>query len=150
VYVVHFIHDSSVYGSNIYGSINLRNSTIEKEYILMAKSKTPKTNGGNEVVSNPGVTVANAATTEVAGTTAETTVVKKARAAKSPEAKSAAPKLEAVPRSNNLVPINLEDEIRKAAYLISERRGFVAGYESEDWMAAEREVRQRYRQQHSA
>jgi Protein of unknown function (DUF2934) len=114
----------------------------------MAKSKTPKTNGGNEVVSNPVAAVPNAATAEVAAA-AETTV-KKARAAKSPEAKSAAPKLEAVPRSNNLVPINLEDEIRKVAYLLSERRGFVPGHESEDWMAAEREVRQRYRQQHSA
>jgi len=47
----------------------------------------------------------------------------------------------------NLVPINLDDEIRRLAYLLSERRGFEAGHESEDWLAAEREVRQRYRQQ---
>lgn len=115
----------------------------------MAKSRTPKTNGGNEVVSNPVAGIANAATTEVAATAGETKV-KTTRAAKSPEAKIAAPKLEAVPRSNNLVPINLEDEIRKVAYLLSERRGFVPGHEREDWLAAEREVRQRYRQQHSA
>jgi hypothetical protein len=44
------------------------------------------------------------------------------------------------------VPINLEDEIRKVAYLLSERRGFAPGYEREDWLAAEREVMQRYRQ----
>jgi hypothetical protein len=49
----------------------------------------------------------------------------------------------------NLVPINLEDEIRQVAYLLSERRGFESGHETEDWLAAEREVRQRYHQ-HSA
>ena len=44
-------------------------------------------------------------------------------------------------------PINLEDEIRRLAYLYSERRGFEAGHETEDWLAAEREVLQRYHQQ---
>lgn len=47
----------------------------------------------------------------------------------------------------NVVPINLEDEIRRLAYLMSERRGFEPGHEAEDWIAAEREVRQRYHQQ---
>lgn len=49
----------------------------------------------------------------------------------------------------NVVPINLEDEIRRLAYLLSERRGFEPGHEAEDWITAEREVRQRYHQ-HSA
>jgi len=49
----------------------------------------------------------------------------------------------------NLIPINLEDEIRSLAYLLAERRGFESGHETEDWLAAEHEVRQRYRQ-HSA
>ena len=49
------------------------------------------------------------------------------------------------PRAN-LVPINLEDEIRRLAYLLSERRGFEPGHDAEDWLAAEREVRQRYHQ----
>ena len=51
-----------------------------------------------------------------------------------------------------LVPINLEDEIRRLAYLYSERRGFAPGHETEDWLAAEHEVRLRYHQQsaHSA
>ncbi len=48
---------------------------------------------------------------------------------------------------NNLVPINLEDEIRRRAYEIYEQRGAGAGSEADDWLAAEREVRQRYRQQ---
>ena len=46
-----------------------------------------------------------------------------------------------------LIPINLEDEIRRRAYELSERRGFEAGHETEDWLSAEREVLQRYRQQ---
>jgi hypothetical protein len=49
----------------------------------------------------------------------------------------------------NLVPINLDEEIRRLAYLMSERRGFEPGHEADDWFAAEREVRQRYHQ-HSA
>ena len=47
----------------------------------------------------------------------------------------------------SVVPINLEDEIRRLAYLYSERRGFEPGHETEDWLAAEREVRERYHQQ---
>ena len=58
-------------------------------------------------------------------------------------------KLEVVKNESrkNLVPINLEDEIRRLAYLLSERRGFEPGHDAEDWLAAEREVRQRYHQQ---
>ncbi len=47
----------------------------------------------------------------------------------------------------NLVPINLEDEIRRRAYEIYEQRGASSGNEADDWFTAEREVRQRYRQQ---
>jgi len=47
----------------------------------------------------------------------------------------------------NLVPINLEDEIRRRAYELSEQRGFTPGHENEDWFTAEREIRSRYTQQ---
>jgi hypothetical protein len=47
----------------------------------------------------------------------------------------------------NVVPINLEDEIRQRAYEIFEQRGQAPGGEADDWLAAEREVMQRYRQQ---
>jgi hypothetical protein len=47
----------------------------------------------------------------------------------------------------NLIPINLEDEIRRRAYELYEQRGTGAGNEAEDWFAAEREVKQRYRQE---
>lgn len=50
----------------------------------------------------------------------------------------------------SVVPINVDEEIRRLAYLMSERRGFEPGHETEDWLAAENEVRQRYRQQQSA
>lgn len=45
-----------------------------------------------------------------------------------------------------VLPINLEDEIRRLAYLMAERRGFQPGHEADDWLTAEREVRQRYHQ----
>ncbi|HET7893416.1 MAG TPA: DUF2934 domain-containing protein [Candidatus Sulfotelmatobacter sp.] len=65
------------------------------------------------------------------------------------EAKKAARKPEIVKTEGraNLVPINVEEEIRRLAYLLAERRGFEPGHEAEDWLTAEREVRQRYRQQ---
>ena len=47
----------------------------------------------------------------------------------------------------NLVPINLEDEIRRRAYELYLQRGPASGSESEDWLTAEREIKQRYRQQ---
>jgi hypothetical protein len=47
----------------------------------------------------------------------------------------------------NLLPINVEDEVRRLAYLLSERRGFEPGHEAEDWINAEREVHERYHQQ---
>ena len=49
----------------------------------------------------------------------------------------------------SIVPINVDEEIRSLAYLLSERRGFEPGHETDDWLAAEREVRQRYHH-HSA
>jgi Protein of unknown function (DUF2934) len=49
----------------------------------------------------------------------------------------------------NVVPINLDDEIRRRAYELYQQRGAAPGNQAEDWLNAEREVRQRYRQ-HSA
>jgi hypothetical protein len=74
-----------------------------------------------------------------------------------PEAKSAPEtttspeprKMEVVKNGSrkNLFPINLDDEIRRRAYELYQERGSVGGSEAEDWLNAEREVRQRYRQQ---
>lgn len=73
-----------------------------------------------------------------------------ARESYSPEArKLGVVKSEA--RKSVVVPINLEDEIRRRAYELYQQRGNAPGSEAEDWFAAEREVRQRYQQQqHSA
>ncbi len=58
---------------------------------------------------------------------------------------------EAKETRKNLIPINLEEEIRRRAYELSEQRGFTPGYENDDWFNAEREVLSRYdSQQHSA
>ena len=60
-------------------------------------------------------------------------------------------KLEVVKtESRRVVPINLEDEIRRRAYELYQQRGDRSGSEAEDWLSAEREVRQRYHQQQSA
>jgi len=45
------------------------------------------------------------------------------------------------------IPINVDDEIRRRAYELSEARGFVPGHENDDWLTAEREVLAHYRQQ---
>ena len=50
----------------------------------------------------------------------------------------------------NRTPINLEDEIRRRAYELYVQRGTASGSEAEDWLTAEREVRQRYQKQQSA
>jgi hypothetical protein len=49
----------------------------------------------------------------------------------------------------NVVPINLEEEIRRRAYELFLQRDPYAGSEADDWLNAEREVMHRY-QQHSA
>jgi hypothetical protein len=46
----------------------------------------------------------------------------------------------------NIVPINLEEEIRRRAYEIYQERGAVPGDEHEDWIRAEREILSRYQQ----
>ena len=47
----------------------------------------------------------------------------------------------------NLFPINVEDEIRRLAYLLLNAADSNPATKTEDWLTAEREVRQRYHQQ---
>jgi hypothetical protein len=108
-----------------------------KEYSIMARSKTPQgTKQKDTVISNS--TPATPTTQAMAAGTTQTE-------ANRPEAR----KLEIVKTDsrNNVVPMNLEDEVRRRAYELSKQRGFEAGHETEDWLTAEREVLQRYRQQ---
>jgi len=129
----------------------------------MARSKSTTGGKGTRKNANPNAEAINApvpagaadpndAKAVAAGATAAETasaerVTSAAHAAKvAPETRT----LEVVksePRKHVVVPINLEDEIRRRAYEIYQQRGNTPGSESEDWLAAEREVQQRYRPQ---
>jgi len=113
----------------------------------MARPKSPKKNhdakyvipmSTDSIVSDP---VASAVENLVAaGSVNEAATAKTARTTSKPE-------IVAVESRTNLVPINLDDEIRQLAYLLSEQRGFEPGHETEDWLNAEREILGRYEQQ---
>lgn len=47
----------------------------------------------------------------------------------------------------NLLPINLDEEIRRRAYELWEQHGHESGHEDEHWLLAETEIRSRYRDQ---
>lgn len=49
-----------------------------------------------------------------------------------------------VETKKNSSPADLQDQIRRRAYELYEQRGYIAGYEHEDWLAAEREVLARF------
>ena len=108
----------------------------------MAKEKTPrttrskKTNGEAQAVpptvtSAPPVVSAVPPVTEVEVKQPETRTARKTIVPK-PETKAP------------VIPINVEEQIRRRAYELSEQRGFLPGHEAEDWLAAEREVLGRY------
>jgi Protein of unknown function (DUF2934) len=104
----------------------------------MAKSRVPKKQNGD----------ASAATTLVASAPVadlETSAI--ATAVAEPKKPARKPAIVKTDGRANLVPINVEEEIRRLAYLLSERRGFEPGHEAEDWLTAEREIQQRYHQQ---
>lgn len=115
----------------------------------MAKPRIPrkKSNGNEGLPANPALTETSsgnglgaptpAAPAETGSVEMKSTVRKSTRK----------PEIVKTESRSNLVPINLEDEIRSLAYLMSERRGFEPGHETEDWLAAEHEVRERYHQQ---
>jgi hypothetical protein len=98
-----------------------------KEYPIMAKAKTPRNNAGNP----NGEAVATPVTTVSPETISEFREVRKTQ----PDARK------------NIVPINLDEEIRRRAYELWEQHGREAGHENEHWLLAEREVRERYRAQ---
>jgi len=130
------------------------NLGICKEYPNMAKSKS--TAGGKANRNN-----ANTSNDQIrAGSPSGTPDVKAAEAGTTPAEAAADVKIAAEPRKlevvknesrkNVVVPIKLEDEIRRRAYELYVQRGSVSGSEAEDWLTAEREVRQRYQKQQSA
>jgi hypothetical protein len=125
---------------------------ICKEYPSMARAKSTSGGKSNRTskehtgVSNPASISENAvATPEVAstGVPPESRITSESRVTTEPK------KFEVVktePRKN-VVPINLEEEIRRRAYELYQQRGSSSGSEADDWLSAEREVLQRYHQQ---
>jgi len=85
-----------------------------------------------------------AAETATSAVRPKTTVETKPAVTSAPESR----KLEITKSDSrkNLVPINLDDEIRRRAYELYEQRGSSYGSETQDWLIAESEVRQRYHQ----
>jgi hypothetical protein len=121
----------------------------------MARSKS--TSGGKtnkEQTSTAGVPDVRANVQAVAAETAPTQVKPEVKPEARPEANITTEprkKLEVVrSEPRRVLPINLEDEIRRRAYELYKQRGTATGSATEDWLVAEREVRQRYRQQQSA
>jgi DUF2934 family protein len=96
-----------------------------KEYLYMAKAKTPRTSGGSR--------------SKNVATMPENSVTQAESQAAAEPRKHSAP-----------IPINLESEIRRRAYEISEQRGFEPGHEDQDWLTAEQEVMARYNQKQTA
>jgi hypothetical protein len=100
----------------------------------MAKAKTPRTNTRSKI---------NGSAPETVSTTAEM--------------QAAQPELKQIKRAlsearQNVVPINLDEEIRRRAYELWEQRGHEPGHENEHWLLAEQEITSRYngQRQHSA
>lgn len=54
--------------------------------------------------------------------------------------RAAAPRKPAAPRRRSVTPEERYRLIQEAAYFRAEQRGFAAGHEVEDWIAAEAEV----------
>ena len=90
----------------------------------MAKTKTPRTN----IEKTNGATVAPPVTTASIPSVSEIREVRTTV----PDARK------------NIVPINLDEEIRRRAYELWEENGREAGHDQEFWLSAEREVRSRY------
>lgn len=120
----------------------------------MAKPRSPKktgnTNGADGVATSAAVpgTAMNAPVETASVTSAEPVPAEKEKTTVRKSTRK--PEIVKAESRSNLVPINVEDEIRRLAYLLSERRGFEPGHETEDWLNAEHEVLQRYHHPHTA
>lgn len=134
----------------------------------MAKTKTPRTasprskKNGNATDLPVTPVVAAAAEAPAAEVRADLTARPDVQTpeVKAPEVKAAAKTAEPKtveakpvevrePRKNltevrRVVPINLEEEIRRRAYQLYEERGCTPGHENDDWLVAEREILTRY------
>jgi hypothetical protein len=115
----------------------------------MAKPRTPrKKSNGSEAVP-PAVTAVETVPENGSAVLTASPVEENTEMKSTLRKSTRKPEIVKAESRSNLVPINLEDEIRSLAYLMSERRGFEPGHETEDWLAAEHEVRERYQHQNA-
>jgi Protein of unknown function (DUF2934) len=103
---------------------SLLNLGICKEYPIMAKTKTPR----NTTEKNNGGVVAASETRAATESVSDIREVRRT----APETRG------------NIVPINLDDEIRRRAYELWEENGREAGRDEDHWLSAEREILGRY------
>ena len=119
----------------------------------MARSKfAPGSKAGRANTSKEQVVGGNPGNPEVKPVTEEMIAVEVAgepKTAAEAQASREPRKLEVVKNESrkNLLPINLDDEIRRRAYELYQQRGPGSGSEADDWINAEREVRERYQRQ---
>lgn len=98
----------------------------------MARPKTPRTNSGKqngESLATPVNPTLPDPITEIK------------------EVRRTAPETRSNEARNNIVPINLDEEIRRRAYELWEQHGREPGREQEHWFLAEREILARYHAQ---
>jgi Protein of unknown function (DUF2934) len=107
---------------------SLLNLGICKEYPIMAKAKTPRNSAGKPDSTSVATPAPPAAQPE---TISEIREVRKV----TPDVRK------------NVVPINLDEEIRRRAYELWEQHGRESGREKEHWLLAETEMLARYRAQ---
>jgi len=126
-----------------------------KEYPIMARPKNPPSGNPDRPEERSGSRTSKKQT--ATGSSPTPGEVKAEVAATTPAAIKTEPRTFEVRKTEtrktetrkNVFPINLEEEIRRRAYELYEQRGYSSGGEADDWLAAEREVLQRYHQ-HSA
>jgi hypothetical protein len=116
-------------------------------------SKSKLTNTNNEINTGSPANIPDVEA--VAGTTPAEAASETRKVTPEPrklEMVKTEPRKNVVPinRSSSNLPINMEDEIRRRAYELYLQRGTASGSEAEDWLTAEREVRQRHQKQQTA
>jgi predicted nucleic acid-binding protein len=108
-----------------------------KEYLIMARTKIPGSKTKKDTI------VPNGAADNVTQTP-PTLEALQGGATKAETKKRESARTDS---RATVLPINLEEEIRRRAYEIYQRRGLDHGSETDDWLIAEQEVMQRYSHQ---
>jgi hypothetical protein len=121
---------------------------ICKEYSTMAKAKSTSGGKSNRTSkeSNANIPTGNPDINAVAAVPVASDIKPESKV--TPETRKF--EIRKTEPRKNVVPINLEEEIRRRAYELYQQREPGAGSEAEDWLTAEREVMQRYHQRSAA